>query len=38
VPQSGNGAGALIHKQMAWWILNIVIVLIGVVAVSRRMS
>lgn len=35
---SGGGAGTLIHKQMAWWILNIVIVLIGVIAVSRRMS
>jgi len=28
----------LIHKQMSWWILNILIVLIGVIAVSRRMS
>ena len=35
---SGSGAGTLIHKQMAWWILNVVIVLIGVIAVSRRMS
>jgi hypothetical protein len=35
---SGNAASALIHKQMAWWILNVVIVLIGVIAVSRRMS
>ena len=26
------------HKQMAWWILNIVVVLIGVLAISRRMS
>lgn len=26
------------HKQMAWWILNVVVVLIGVIAVSRRMS
>ncbi len=31
-------ASTLIHKQMAWWILNIAIVLIGVIAVSRRMS
>jgi hypothetical protein len=31
-------ASTLIHKQMSWWILNIVIVLIGVIAVSRRMS
>lgn len=28
----------LIHKQMSWWILNVVIVLVGVIAVSRRMS
>jgi hypothetical protein len=26
------------HKQMAWWILNVVVVLIGVLAISRRMS
>jgi hypothetical protein len=26
------------HKQLAWWILNIAIVLIGVIAISRRMS
>lgn len=26
------------HKQLAWWVLNITIVLIGVLAVSRRMS
>jgi hypothetical protein len=40
VPAAGTGsfASALIHKQMAWWILNIVIVLIGVIAVSRRTS
>jgi hypothetical protein len=25
-------------KQLAWWILNIVIVLIAVIAISRRMS
>ena len=36
--QSAGGASTLIHKQMAWWILNVVIVLIGVIAVSRRMS
>jgi hypothetical protein len=38
---SAGSAGALsslIHKQMSWWILNVVIVLIGVIAVSRRMS
>ena len=27
-----------VHKQLAWWILNIVVVLIGVIAISRRMS
>jgi hypothetical protein len=37
-PRSGNPASTLIHKQMAWWILNVVVVLIGVIAVSRRMS
>jgi hypothetical protein len=37
--QGGNGfMGALMHKQMAWWILNIAVVLIGVIAISRRMS
>jgi len=37
-PASGGLASTLIHKQMAWWILNVVIVLIGVIAVSRRAS
>lgn len=26
------------HKQTAWWILNVVIVLIAAIAISRRMS
>jgi hypothetical protein len=26
------------HKQMVWWILNIAIVLIAVIAISRRVS
>jgi hypothetical protein len=26
------------HKQIAWWILNIAIVLIAAIALSRRMS
>jgi hypothetical protein len=26
------------HKQMAWWILNIAVVLIAAIALSRRMS
>ncbi|MGO9803778.1 MAG: hypothetical protein ACLPTM_08780 [Steroidobacteraceae bacterium] len=40
-PVSGARAGwlsALVHKQMSWWVLNIVVVLIGVIAISRRMS
>lgn len=33
-------AGGLLgsHKQMIWWVLNLVIVLVAVLAVSRRMS
>ena len=35
----GTAAGLLRdHKQMAWWILNIAIVLIAAIAISRRMS
>jgi hypothetical protein len=39
----GGAAGAApgllrAHKQVAWWILNVVVVLIGVLAISRRMS
>jgi hypothetical protein len=37
----GRPAGwlsTLAHKQMSWWVLNIVVVLIGVIAISRRMS
>ena len=26
------------HKQLAWWILNIAIVLIAAIAISRRLS
>ena len=40
-PSAGSGAsGGLAHdhQQLAWWILNIVVVLIAVVAISRRMS
>ena len=36
--QPASAASTLIHKQMAWWILNVVVVLIGVIAVARRMS
>jgi len=41
----GGGAGAggahgvlRDHKQMAWWVLNIAVVLIAAIAISRRMS
>ena len=39
-PAASGAASALSssHKQLAWWILNIVIVLIAVIAISRRMS
>ncbi len=42
-PAGGNAAASAAgllrsHKQLAWWILNIAVVLIGVIAVSRRMS
>jgi hypothetical protein len=36
--ESRGVVSTLIHKQSAWWILNVLIVLIGVIAVSRRMS
>jgi hypothetical protein len=44
LPAAGSaregGAGAVLrdHKQMAWWILNIAVVLIAAIAISRRMS
>ena len=34
----GGGALGIVHKQVAWWVLNLVVVLIGVLALSRRMS
>jgi hypothetical protein len=38
-PAASSGSGGLRdHKQLAWWVLNIAIVLIAVVAISRRMS
>jgi hypothetical protein len=38
-PVAAGGSGLLRdHKQLAWWILNIAIVLIAVIAISRRMS
>jgi hypothetical protein len=38
LPEAGASATGLLgdHKQMAWWILNIVIVLIAAVAISNR--
>jgi hypothetical protein len=42
-PAAGTAAGPASglmrdHKQLAWWILNIAIVLIAAIAISRRMS
>jgi hypothetical protein len=39
-PSARNGAAGVLrdHKQMAWWILNITIVLIAAIAISRRLS
>jgi hypothetical protein len=34
VPQTHAGE----HKQLWWWVLNIAIVLVAVIAISRRMS
>jgi hypothetical protein len=38
--RNANGAASALrdHKQVAWWILNITIVLIAVIAISRRLS
>ena len=38
--RNANGAASVLrdHKQMAWWILNITIVLIAAIAISRRLS
>ena len=35
---SGTAGVLRDHKQMAWWILNITIVLIAAIAISRRLS
>ena len=35
---AGPGALRVVHKQLAWWVLNIVVVLVGVIALSRRLS
>jgi hypothetical protein len=38
-PAAGSGSELLRdHKQLTWWILNIAIVLIAAIAISRRMS
>jgi hypothetical protein len=39
-PDSGASAGSgwREHKQLLWWVLNIGVVLVAVLAVSRRMS
>ncbi len=38
--RNANGAASVLrdHKQLAWWILNITIVLIAAIAISRRLS
>jgi hypothetical protein len=38
--RNAGGAASVLrdHKQMVWWILNITIVLIAVIAISRRLS
>ena len=42
IPGAHNASGAPSvlrdHKQLAWWILNITIVLIAAIAISRRLS
>ena len=37
-PVSATGGLWRDHKQMAWWILNIAVVLIAAIAISRRMA
>jgi hypothetical protein len=37
-PSGATSATSRSHKQIIWWILNIVIVLIAAIAISRRMS
>jgi hypothetical protein len=38
VAEAGSASGLLSsnHKQLAWWVLNIVVVLIAAIAISRR--
>jgi len=35
---AGGGAVSGVHRQIVWWILNIAIVLIAALALSRRRS
>jgi hypothetical protein len=35
---AGGGAASGVHRQIVWWILNIAIVLIAALALSRRRS
>ena len=37
-PSGAAGTISSSHKQLLWWILNIAIVLIAAIAISRRMS
>lgn len=36
-PAAGAGASG-VHKQIVWWILNVLIVLVAAIAISRRTS
>lgn len=36
-PAAGTGASG-VHKQIVWWILNVVIVLVAAIAIARRTS
>jgi hypothetical protein len=40
VPAAAANSGGLLHghQQMAWWVLNIAVVLIAAIAISRRVS
>jgi hypothetical protein len=37
-PSGAAGTSSSSHKQLVWWILNIAIVLIAAIAISRRMG
>jgi len=36
-PAAGTGATG-VHKQIVWWILNVLIVFVAAIAISRRTS